>query len=206
MSDEVNSTAACVLGMLQLGPAPATSGFGQAVSDGMTGWQLHETARASVSAFWTLTRSQIYRELERMEAGGLVEAAGGRGPRNARRYRITGAGRAAFASWLTAFAARGAAPDSLRSPLALTVFFGEFLPHDALVRALEEHRLVRRRRLDQLRAMEAQVAAGEHADRLPTAVLARGIATHDVLLAWIDDLLERLAEADGGAPARAGAG
>jgi hypothetical protein len=66
---------------------------------------------------------------------------------------------------------------------------------------VQEHRLVRRRRLDQLRAMEAEVAAGPHADRLPTAVLARGIATHEVLLAWIDDLLERLAEVDAGASA-----
>ena len=66
------------------------------------------------------------------------------------RYRITAAGRDAFASWLGAFAARGAVPDSLRSPLVVTVFCGP---------------------------------------------------THQVLLAWIDDVLQRLAEADAGASA-----
>ena len=191
MSSAVNSTAACLLGMLQLGPAPATSGFRLGEPGVMTGYELHESARASVAAFWSLTRSHIYRELERMAAAGLVEEAGA-GPRNQRRYRITDGGRAAFREWLAAFAARGARPDSLRSPLALTVFFGEFLPPDELVRVLEEHRLQRGRRLDQLRAMQAEVAVGVHADRLPTAVLARGIATHEVLLGWIDDLLERL--------------
>src|ERR687885_267397 len=60
----INPTAAVVLGMLQLGPAPSIEGYGSPGT--MTGWQMHEMARASVGGFWTLTRSQIYVELERL--------------------------------------------------------------------------------------------------------------------------------------------
>ena len=44
--------------------------------------------------------------------------------------------------------------------------------------------------------MRADFEGGEHADRLPAAVLARGIATTEVLLGWIDDLLARLGAAE----------
>src|SRR5689334_15669589 len=150
---EINPTAAVVLGLLALGPAPSTEGYG---GDGaMTGWQLYETARASVAGFWNLTRSQIYLELDRLAAAGLAVAAGDEGPRRQQAYAITDAGRAAFGDWLADLARVEARPDQLRSPLSLLVFFGEFLPPPLLRRALTGHRLLRERRLEQLQAVEA---------------------------------------------------
>src|SRR5436305_8699357 len=90
----LNATAACVLGILQMGPPPPA--VREPGPEAMTGWQVHQTAQQSLARFWSLTRSQIYLELGRLEAAGLVEAAGGTGPRASRPYRITERGAAAF--------------------------------------------------------------------------------------------------------------
>jgi DNA-binding PadR family transcriptional regulator len=188
----LNATAAVLLGILQLGPAPATEGYGE---DGaMTGWQLHESVRASVGAFWNITRSQIYTELERLAARELVDERGDRGPRRQRRYEITTSGRDAFDAWIAAFARDEAKADQLRSPLALLVFFGERVPEPLLQRALLEHRLMRERRLEQLTAMNAALAPSDRR-RLPAAVLERGLRLHELHVRWIDEVLALLADA-----------
>jgi DNA-binding PadR family transcriptional regulator len=187
--NRLSPTAAVLLGLLELGPAPATEGFGD--SGSMSGWQLHETVGASVGAFWNVTRSQIYLELERLADAALVEELPVGGARRQRRYRITDAGRDAFVHWLAALAREPARPDQLRSPLTLLVFFGERVPPGLLRRALQEHRLLGERRTEQLEAMlDALSPADER--RLPTAVLRRGIALHRLHGQWIDDVLELL--------------
>ena len=77
----LTSTAACVLGLLLMGPAPGQPGFRTA--RGMTGGQVYAAAERSVSRFWNLTRSQVYAELPRLLEAGLVEPAGAPGPRGA---------------------------------------------------------------------------------------------------------------------------
>jgi DNA-binding PadR family transcriptional regulator len=188
-ASELNATAAVLLGLLELGPAPATEGFGG--DDAMSGWQLHETVRASVGAFWNVTRSQIYVELERLAAAGLVEELQDGGPRRQRRYVITDAGRRAFAAWIAVLAREPARADQLRSPLTLLVFFGEHVPAPLLRRALQEHRLLRERRLEQLNAMLAALSP-RHAQRLPTAVLRRGAELARMNVEWIDEVLGHL--------------
>ncbi len=105
----LNATAASLLGFLHEGP--------------MTGWDLVATAEARIGDFWSLTQSQVYRELAAMAEGGLVEA-GERGPRDRQPYTITDAGRAAFAGWVD----REPGPETIRFPLLLTILFGMHLP------------------------------------------------------------------------------
>jgi DNA-binding PadR family transcriptional regulator len=167
-----------------------------AAPDGsMTGWQLYETAGRSVSRFWNLTRSQIYLELSRLAAAGLVEAGAARGGRSQRPYRITSAGKQAFADWLEAFARAEPRDDLLRSPLVLTVFFGEFLPRATLRRVLEEYRPRWQRQLEQLEAMLRAIPP-EQRERLPSLVLRRGVAYRELMVRWIDELLEELTPED----------
>jgi DNA-binding PadR family transcriptional regulator len=189
-AEALNATAAVLLGLLVLGPAPATEGFGE--HGGMTGWQLHETVRTSVGAFWNITRSQIYLEMGRLAALGLVDELERRGPRRQRRYRVTPAGRAAFRAWIAALARDEARPDQLRSPLALLVFFGEHVPRPLLRRALEDHRRTRERRLEELLTMR-RALSGDDAGRLPSAVLRRGVALAELHIGWIDEVLALLA-------------
>jgi hypothetical protein len=57
-------------------------------------------------------------------------------------YRVTAAGKAAFRDWLAGLASGEPREEQLRSPLLLTVFFGEFLRpeilHHVLVLKLDE--------------------------------------------------------------------
>ena len=191
--EQINATAACVLGLLLLGPAPgmtATSPIGT-----MTGWQIYETANRSLARFWNVTRSQIYLELARLSEVGLVERCGEPGPRSRVPYRITGSGQQAFSDWIEAFALGEPRDDLLRSPLLLTVFFGDFLPRGSLVRVLEEYRPRWQRELDQARRMLA-VLGDEDRRRPPAAVLRRGVAYRELMVQWIDSVLADLSHLD----------
>ncbi len=97
---ELNATAAALLGLLHDGP--------------QTGGQLVSAARERFGSFFSVTRSQVYRELPALADAGLVRL-GKQGPRSSQQYVITAAGKKAFKSWLGG----EPGPDHLRSPLIL---------------------------------------------------------------------------------------
>src|ERR1700683_3955801 len=82
---DLNPTAAALLGLLH--------------GDDASGYELWNAAREFIGDFWTVTRSQVYRELTALDGRGLIEAQAV-GARSRRAYRITQEGRAAFAVWL----------------------------------------------------------------------------------------------------------
>ena len=67
-----------------------------------TGYDLSARLAAPLGYFWTARHSQVYPELARLEAAGLVsyEEIPGRGPRPTKRYAVTAAGRSALAAWV----------------------------------------------------------------------------------------------------------
>jgi hypothetical protein len=71
------------------------------------------------------------------------------------------------------------------------VFFGERVPTRLLRRALQEHRALRERRLEQLEAMTAVLSPAD-TGRLPSAVLRRGVALARLNVEWIDEVLATL--------------
>ncbi|MGH3319249.1 MAG: PadR family transcriptional regulator [Streptosporangiaceae bacterium] len=166
----LNATAASLLGFLHEGP--------------LTGWDLVATAQRVIGDFWSLTQSQVYRELATMAEAGLVEA-GERGRRDRRPYAITDAGRAAFAEWV----GREPGPETIRFPLLLTVAFGHHLEPERLATFLGDHRAMHARRLA---AYEAQRKAAEATDREPDpyamATLDFGLCYERAVLAWFDGL------------------
>jgi Predicted transcriptional regulators len=70
--------------------------------DAMTGYDLHKRFDSSVGHVWYAPDSQIYPELRKMEADGVVEAEevpwGTKGTK--REYHITDAGRQALQDWM----------------------------------------------------------------------------------------------------------
>lgn len=70
--------------------------------DAMTGYDLHKRFDSSVGHVWYAPDSQIYPELRKMEADGVVEAEEVRwGPKGTKReYHITDAGRQALRDWM----------------------------------------------------------------------------------------------------------
>ena len=80
----------------------------------MTGGQLVAAAGQRFGSFFSVTRSQVYRELPVLAEAGLVRL-GKQGPRSSQQYVITAAGKKAFKAWLVS----EPGPDHLRSPLIL---------------------------------------------------------------------------------------
>ena len=183
----MNATAAALLGFLHERP--------------MSGWDLLATAEALIGDFWTVTRSQVYRELTTMESAGLV-VAGPPGPRERRPFEITDAGRAAFAEWLR----RAPGSEQIRYPLLLTIAFGRHLPPDQLSSFVAEHRDVHEQRLDRYRSLRADL--GDDLGPYALATLDFGMRYETAVLEWFDHLPPEIAgrRAFRDRPARAASG
>jgi DNA-binding PadR family transcriptional regulator len=171
----LNATAASLLGFLHEGP--------------MTGWDLFERARERIGDFWTVTRSQIYRELAAMASEGLVEA-GPREVRDRRPYTLTEGGRAAFSEWVV----QEPGPESIRFPLLLTLAWGRHVPTGRLAEFVSDHRIVHEERLDAYEKAHAELEGG--ADPYALATLQFGLAYEKAVLSWFDGLAAEV----GGAP------
>jgi DNA-binding PadR family transcriptional regulator len=178
----LNSTAACVLGMLDIGPPPPgrDTWSDDATLSGADVWAALER---SVGGFWSMTRSQVYQELRRLTDDGFVVVSDGN------RYAITPDGRDAARQWFNTFALGEPRDEQIRSPITLSVFFGHYLGVDLLERVVREHELRYQRRLQLLRDIDAGVGA-DHS--LPGSTLRRAMLYLDGAIEWTHDVLDRL--------------
>ena len=170
----LNSTQAALLGLLRK-HGPITGGE-------MTGGELVRAAKLVIGDYWTITRSQVYRELGALAAQGLL-AAGLPGPREARPFRLTDAGEAAFLAWLD----QDPGEDTVRLPILLSVLFGAALPHSRLAEILDGYESRHRERLDRYRALEAELACAK-VDLHSRATLSFGIFHEEAVLRWLESL------------------
>jgi DNA-binding PadR family transcriptional regulator len=129
----VNATAAALLGLLHDGP--------------MTGGQLVAAAGRRFGSFFSVTRSQVYRELPVLAEAGLLRL-GKQGPRASQQYAITAAGRRSFKAWL----AGGGGADPLRSPLVLRLLYAGSLTVKQRAELVRSSREAYSARLDAARA------------------------------------------------------
>jgi DNA-binding PadR family transcriptional regulator len=148
----VNATAAALLGLLHAGP--------------MTGGQLVAAAGERYGAFFSVTRSQVYRELPVLAEAGLLRL-GARGVRASQQFAITPAGRRAFKAWLMA----GEGTDHLRSPLILRVL------HAGSLTVRQRRALIERGRSEYSERLVRAEEAAKSADSTPaSAPYARAVA------------------------------
>lgn len=176
----LNATSASLLGFLHDGP--------------MTGWDLVAVAEERIGNFWTLTQSQVYRELAAMAKTGLVEL-GQPGPRDRKPYRITKAGRAAFGEWVD----REPGLEQIRFPLLLTIMFAMHLPPGRLMEMVTVHRGVHAERLAGYRRIRRELdgvdgEAQDGPDRFRMATLEFGLRYESAVLDWFDQLPELLGD------------
>ncbi|WP_405183129.1 PadR family transcriptional regulator [Nocardia sp. NBC_01377] len=164
----LNSTAASLLGFLHEGP--------------MSGWDLVTIAQERIGDFWTITQSQVYRELAAMDSAGLVEK-GQAGARDRTPYRITDAGRAAFREWI----GRDPGSETIRVPLLLTLSFGEHLDPRHLDRIITANRAIHHTRLDRYRAEDPDTLTPHQ-----RATLEFGIGYETAVLEWFERLPDLL--------------
>jgi DNA-binding PadR family transcriptional regulator len=170
MTRTLNATSASLLGFLHEGP--------------MTGWDLVATAQQRIGDFWSLTQSQVYRELTAMAEAGLVEA-GDPGPRARRPYALTDAGREAFGKWLE----DDVTEELIRSPLLLVVMFGRHVPPDRLAEVIASHRRLHTQRLALYEKQLDEPPTGEP-DPYAAATLDYGVRYERAVMSWFDALPE----------------
>lgn len=104
----------------------------------MTGYELAKQFDVSVDYLWHAPHSQIYPELRRMEAEGLIEAeALPRGERATKRaYSLTARGGEELVEWVQ----RLERPARVREPAYLRATYFEYESFDETRRHFEEHR------------------------------------------------------------------
>lgn len=144
---ELNATSAALLGLLHDGPA--------------TGGQLVATARGTYGPFFSVTRSQVYRELPALADEGLLRL-GKQGARASQQYIITASGKRAFKRWLTTTSG----PDHLRSTVLLRVVHASSVTDKQRATLLEAARAY----------YTAQLDDGKAAARMAESPAAKAIA------------------------------
>lgn len=173
----MNATSASLLGLLD-----ASGGE-------LTGGELVRTAQTRIGEFWSLTRSQVYRELAALETEGMVKA-GARGPRESRPYSITTAGKSEYRRWLS----EELPGPSIRMPLLLAVCFGAALPPGSLERLLDRAEADHRAKLEAYEALDAELEA-VGVDPFSRATLSLGLHYQRATLSWLESLPETVRRA-----------
>jgi DNA-binding PadR family transcriptional regulator len=114
-----------------------------------SGYDLLKRFEKSMANVWPATQSQLYGELNKLAASGLIEVSD-IGPRGRKEYRVTDAGRAELVRWITSPQDDPAS----RRPDLLRVFLLDEIPvEDArtYVAAFAEHADSELKRLEHLR-------------------------------------------------------
>jgi DNA-binding PadR family transcriptional regulator len=160
----VNATAAALLGLLHDGP--------------MTGGQLMAEADRRLGAFWSMTRSQVYRELPALAEMGYVRL-GKPGARSSQPYAITPSGKRAFARWLAEDAGR----EAVRNPVALRTAFGGHQTPAALTATYAEATDYHTQALAEAR--EAAKNMKKDGETFAASAQDFAIGYHKAALAWL---------------------
>jgi DNA-binding PadR family transcriptional regulator len=122
----------------------------------MSGYNLGQAVRASIGHFWNESYGQIYPNLKRLAAAGLItgKAERQKGRPGRQVYSITKKGRERLAAWL----AVEPQPEVPRNELLLKLFFGVQATPQVVIGFVERMAESERRTLKGLDEIETQIA------------------------------------------------
>ncbi|WP_327314836.1 PadR family transcriptional regulator [Streptomyces sp. NBC_01235] len=163
-----------------------------------SGYDLSKGFDASVANFWMATPQQLYKELERMESQGLIEARVVQQERrpNKRLYSLTEAGRQALVEFTTA----SPKPTAIRDELLVKVQAVDEGDSEAVRTAVAERLEWARAKLARYDRLRARLLAGRteeeyfaEAERVgPYLTLMRGRAFEKENVRWAERTLSVL--------------
>ncbi|MFB6891647.1 PadR family transcriptional regulator [Kitasatospora sp. NPDC056327] len=158
-----------------------------------SGLELTRRFDKSIGFFWSATHQQIYRELSRLEATGLIRALQRTGPVRGQKkeYEVLPAGRAELARWTAA----ADDPRPIRDPLLLRLRAAAVVGTAGLDGELRRQLALHRESLASYRTIERRdFAPGEEdrGDPLQHAVLRAGIGLEAFWVQWLEETLETL--------------
>jgi DNA-binding PadR family transcriptional regulator len=155
----------------------------------LTGYDLVRHFQGTVGYLWSAPQSQIYPELRRMEAEGLVEAKiAPRGRRAQKRiYSVTDAGMAELRRWATDFMPLPAQ----RDPIMLKAAFFDLAPVESVREQLRAHIAQFQWRLEQWQAREDAIRE-RRAELVEVWLSRQPIEEHDKIIKLKNHALEGL--------------
>jgi len=158
-----------------------------------TGYELTRDFDVSLANVWAASHSQIYPELAKLDAAGLIRKTE-TGPRGSQRYAITPTGEAAVRSWL----AESTPVDNPRSEWMVRVFFlGMLAPERAAVYLCAD-RGRHQQKLELYRGYAEHCPIDDDASRWQRIALEAGMR-HEAAMAdwaaWAIDELQRTPKA-----------
>ncbi|MFC7308545.1 PadR family transcriptional regulator [Streptomyces monticola] len=152
----------------------------------------------SIGYFWSATHQQIYRELGKLEEGGLIRALPSPQPTRGQKkeYEVLPAGRAELAAWVD----RAEDPKPIRDPLLLRMRAAAVVGPGGLGVELSRHLALHQAQLKEYEEIEERdfpAGARDGAqDRLRHLVLRGGIELETFWIGWIEEALAGMPEAD----------
>ena len=151
-----------------------------------SGYDIKAIVDRSTRFFWAASYGQIYPELRRLEAEGLIEGEDSpTGGRRRRLYKLTPDGRQALTDWLLG----QTVTVELRDESLLRLFFADALPKEQALMLLEGRKRGHEQYLEALRAIDARPGKDTPFVEL---VLRWGIDFHEWGARWCQQQLERL--------------
>lgn len=158
----------------------------------MSGYDLGQTIRVSIGHFWNESYGQIYPNLKRLAAEGLVTAKAERqkGKPDRHIYSITPKGRERLAQWL----AVAPQPEVPRNELLLKLFFGAQAAPASTIRYLERMVAEERPLLDRFKRIQDEIAENlQYPDSPYWKMVARfGEIELEAHLRWAEESLAAL--------------
>ena len=152
-----------------------------------TGYALLKHFEQSLAYAWPASHSQIYPELARLLADGLIEQTGS-GARNSKTYAVTDLGLTEVRRWL-----RESEPDRrVRSDAALRTFFLWLLEPTEAAERLEDERTYWQGVLDEFLRIQDEPTGDDKKSRTFRIALEGGIAGVEARLAWLEETIAEI--------------
>jgi DNA-binding PadR family transcriptional regulator len=176
------------------GSLPTTSYaiLGLLTREPMSRYDLAQVVQRTIAHFWTIAKSQVYRELERLEKLGYVHSTEVRQKSlpDKRVYALTPAGEGIFDAWLQVPVAERT---HFRSAYLVKVFFANRMPSETLVELLRRYRDGNKLWRQEIDSILARLSSGQGAAYMrATALLGASIA--EAMVAWADGELKHAEE------------
>lgn len=167
---KLNPTAASLLGFLYEKP--------------LTGWDIYEMAEERIGKFWSITKSQVYRELLLLAKEGYIRHEA-KGSRMKQPYAITDAGKKAFKQWANTIDSS----ETIRIPMLLAVSFSRHMDKAVIKDLLQSNLSVHQKQQAVYEAILESLpktAAAQDARR----TLSFGVRYEAMTIDWIKETLE----------------
>jgi DNA-binding PadR family transcriptional regulator len=147
-----------------------------------TGYDIKQKIELSTRFFWGASYGQIYPELKRLAAAGLVEAEPDpRGGVKRTAYRLTPAGERVLHDWLTD---QGHQLFEMRDEALLKIFFGDLLSPDELIANVAARREWCERTLELFHEIDEMTVTGWGPRESPTEALHYGLELMEWMRGW----------------------